>query len=133
MFLSIGTLGMMIGAITVASRRQRGAQAGADRRDPALQHLPDDIFGQHVLVLAIRLLTGIGLGAALPTIISVAAEGVSGRRDLTVGIFSRAHLSAPRVSARCGQFTDQPVEAGLHGRRPCSGADRGSHPVAVAA
>jgi AAHS family 3-hydroxyphenylpropionic acid transporter len=99
LFLSIGTLGMMIGAVA------GGRLADSVGRKQVLigAILLYSIFtlltifaGNTFWLLAIRLLTGIGLGAALPTIISVAAEGVSERRrDLTVGIL----LAGPPIGA----------------------------------
>ena len=99
LFLSIGTLGMMIGAIA------GGRLADSVGRKQVLigAILLYSIFtlltifaGNTFWLLAIRLLTGVGLGAALPTIISVAAEGVSERRrDLTVGIL----LAGPPIGA----------------------------------
>jgi MFS transporter, AAHS family, 3-hydroxyphenylpropionic acid transporter len=98
-FLSIGTLGMMIGAIA------GGRLADTVGRKQVLLGaiLLYSIFtfltvsaGSTTWLLTLRLLTGIGLGAALPTIIAIAAEGVSeGRRDLTVGIL----LAGPPIGA----------------------------------
>jgi AAHS family 3-hydroxyphenylpropionic acid transporter len=98
-FLSIGTLGMMVGAITGG----RLADTIGRKRVLIGAILLYSIFtfltifvGSAFWLLAIRLLTGIGLGAALPTIISVAAEGVAEqRRDLTVGIL----LAGPPIGA----------------------------------
>lgn len=99
LFLSIGTLGMMIGAIAggrLADKiGRKQVLLGAILLYGAFTFLT--IFaGSTFWLLAIRLLTGIGLGAALPTIISIAAEGVSERRrDLTVGIL----LAGPPIGA----------------------------------
>ena len=98
-FLSIGTLGMMIGAIAGGHFADRVGRKqvllGAILLYGIFTFLT--IFaGSTFWLLAIRLLTGIGLGAALPTIISVAAEGVAERRrDLTVGIL----LAGPPIGA----------------------------------
>jgi MFS transporter, AAHS family, 3-hydroxyphenylpropionic acid transporter len=98
-FLSIGTLGMMIGAIAggrladTVGRKQ--VLLGAILLYSIFTFLTVSV-GSTTWLLTIRLLTGIGLGAALPTIIAIAAEGVSeGRRDLTVGIL----LAGPPIGA----------------------------------
>jgi MFS transporter, AAHS family, 3-hydroxyphenylpropionic acid transporter len=99
LFLSIGTLGMMIGAVAggrlADSVGRKHVLIGAILLYSIFTLLT--IFaGNSFWLLAIRLLTGFGLGAALPTIISVAAEGVSERRrDLTVGIL----LAGPPIGA----------------------------------
>lgn len=98
-FLSIGTLGMMIGAIAGGRLADRIGSKPVLLGAILLYSLFTfvTIFaGSMVWLLAIRLLTGIGLGAALPTIIAVAAAGVSERRrDLTVGIL----LAGPPIGA----------------------------------
>ncbi len=99
LFLSIGTFGMMIGAIVGGRLADRVGRKqvliGAILLYSAFTFLT--IFaGSTFWLLTIRLLTGVGLGAALPTIISIAAEGVSEqRRDLTVGIL----LAGPPIGA----------------------------------
>jgi MFS transporter, AAHS family, 3-hydroxyphenylpropionic acid transporter len=99
LFLSIGTFGMMIGAIAggrLADRIGRKQVLIGAILLYSLFTLLTVFAGSTFWLLAIRLLTGIGLGAALPTIISIAAEGVSeGRRDLTVGIL----LAGPPIGA----------------------------------
>jgi MFS transporter, AAHS family, 3-hydroxyphenylpropionic acid transporter len=98
-FLSIGTLGMMIGAIAGGRLADRVGRKqvliGAILLYSVFTFLT--IFARSTSgLLSIRLLTGIGLGAALPTIVSVAAESVSERRrDLTVGIL----LAGPPIGA----------------------------------
>jgi MFS transporter, AAHS family, 3-hydroxyphenylpropionic acid transporter len=99
LFLSIGTLGMMLGAVVggrLADRVGRKQVLIGAILLYSLFTLMTIFAGSTTQLLSIRLLTGIGLGAALPTIISVAAEGVlEGRRDLTVGIL----LAGPPIGA----------------------------------
>lgn len=98
-FLSIGTLGMMIGAIAGGRLADRVGRKqvllGAILLYSVFTFLTI-VADSTIWLLTIRLLTGIGLGAALPTIISIAAEGVAEqRRDLTVGIL----LAGPPIGA----------------------------------
>ncbi len=99
LFLSIGTLGMMLGAI------EGGRLADKIGRKQVLIgaivlysfFTLMTIFASSTFwLLTIRFLTGIGLGAALPAVIALAVEGVSEkRRDLTVGIL----LAGPPIGA----------------------------------